>query len=165
MKTFDAAFEALIGHEGGYSNHPDDPGGETMYGITKRVARAHGYTGEMRNLPLATAKSIAKVAYWDVVRGDDMPDELDFQLFDTAYNSGDERAIVLLQRALGVKDDGVLGPATMAAVQREVQRGEVDSLSARFNGQRLLFLANLKSWPSFGKGWARRIGNNLLRIK
>lgn len=164
MKTFDAAFEALIGHEGGYSNHPDDPGGETMYGVTKRVARAHGYTGEMRNLPLATAKSIAKVAYWDAVRGDDMPAELDFQLFDTCYNSGADRAIRLLQRATDTLEDGKLGPNTMGQVEKAVHLNRVPALIARFNGHRLLFLASLGTWPSFGKGWARRVANNLLRI-
>ncbi len=161
MKTFDAAFKELIGHEGGYSNHPDDPGGETMYGVTLRVARAHGYAGPMRQLPLAEAKRIAKIAYWDAVRGDEMPAELDFQLFDTAYNSGPERAVMLLQRALGVGEDGKLGPKTMAAIV--IQHGP--ALTARFNGHRLLFFTDIKNWGSFGKGWARRVANNLLRIK
>lgn len=163
--NFDNAFRALIGHEGGYSNHPDDPGGETMYGVTKRVAVAYGYTGDMRKLTLDEAKRIAKAGYWDKVRADELPDELDFQLFDTAYNSGDSRAVKLLQASLNLNQDGAFGPATMAAVQRQVASGETDSLCARFNGHRLLFLADLKTWPSFGKGWARRIGNNLVRIK
>lgn len=80
--NFDQAFEALIGHEGGYSNNPSDPGGETMFGITARVARQAGYHGAMRSLPLVTAKQIAKNQYWDAVRADELPAQVRFDVFD-----------------------------------------------------------------------------------
>jgi lysozyme family protein len=154
---FDTAFERLIGHEGGYSFHAADPGGETMWGVTRRVARANGYTGAMVDLPLSTAKDIARAEYWNSVRADELPASVRFDVFDAAYNSGPPQAIKFLQRALGVKDDGVLGPVTMASAQAM----DGFRVMCRFNGARLDFLNDLPSWPSFGRGWAQRIAENL----
>lgn len=159
MTAFDDAFSALIQNEGGYSNNPADPGGETMWGITARVARKHGYDGAMRDLPLSVARAIAKAEYWDAVRGDELDPQLAFQVFDGAYNSGTSRAITWLQQAAGVTADGAFGPATMKAVQSS----PVGSLIARYNGARLEFMASLDTWASFGRGWARRIATNLKR--
>ncbi len=156
--NFDESFERLIGHEGGYSNHPSDPGGETMFGVTKRVAVEHGYTGAMKDLPLEKAKQIAKVAYWDTVNADQMPAGICFDLFDGSYNSGPTQSIKFLQRAAGVTADGVIGPATMKAVHDT----RVERLHARYNGHRLDFLNNLNTWPSFGRGWSQRIAENLM---
>lgn len=155
--TFDQAFERLIGHEGSYSNHPSDPGGETMYGITLRVAREHGYQGKMIDLPLSEAKRIAKIAYWDAVKADQLPDAVRFDVFDAAYNSGVGQSVKWLQRAAGVQADGVIGPATLTACQ--AIGGE--RLMARFNGHRLDFLTDLKTWGSFGRGWSKRVAANL----
>lgn len=143
--SFDIAFAALIDNEGGYSNNPADPGGETMYGITKRVALKHGYTGAMRDLPLDLAKSIAKAEYWDPVAGDDLSTPLDFQVFDAAYNSGPERAEKWLGQA------------------QQPYTNDPDKVIMRFDAYRLLFLDSLPTWPSFGRGWAKRIAKNLLR--
>lgn len=154
---FDTAFEKLIGHEGGYVNHPSDPGGETNHGITARVARAHGYQGDMRDLPLEAAKDIARAAYWDKVHADDLPPAIRFDVFDGAYNSGPGQSAKWLQRALGVQDDGDIGPVTLAAAHAADQY----RLLAWFNGHRLAFLADLGTWANFGRGWARRIANNL----
>lgn len=157
MEIFDDAFEALIGNEGGYSNNPADPGGETMWGITARVARAEGYTGSMRALPLATAKAIAKKRYWDAARCDDMDPRIAFQVFDAIYNGGP--AIKWLQQAAGAHPDGIVGPATIAAVRM------ADPLKVlmRFLAFRLKYLGDLKTWPVFGHGWANRIADNLLK--
>lgn len=157
VMDFDAAFTRLLGHEGGYSNHPADPGGETMYGITARVARRHGYTGPMRDLPLPLAKQIAKLEYWDAMRADDLPEAVRFDVFDTCYNSGPDQTAKLLQRALRVKDDGRLGPVTLAAARAM----DPERLAARFNGWRLDFLNDLPTWPSFGRGWTQRVADNL----
>ena len=156
--NFDQAFEKLIGHEGGYANHPDDPGGETMFGVTARVARANGYAGAMRDLPLATAKAIYRSSYWDSVRADDLPDAVRFDVFDASVNSGPGQAIRFLQRATGSADDGRLGPQTMRAVKAI----DPQLLDKRLNGYRLRFMCELKTWPSFGRGWAARIANNLI---
>ncbi len=155
--AFDQSFEDLMGNEGGYSNNPNDLGGETMWGITARVARAEGYAGSMRMLPRATAKVIAKRRYWDVARCDDLDPRLAFQVFDTLYNGG--QPIKWLQQAVGTEPDGIFGPATLASLQL------VDPLKVmmRFNAYRLKYLGNLKNWPTFGHGWANRIADNLLK--
>lgn len=156
--NFDQAFESLIGHEGGYSNHPEDPGAETMYGVTAKVARANGYTGSMIDLPLSTAKAIYKKSYWDTVRADELPDAIRFDVFDASVNSGPGQAIRFLQRATGVADDGRLGPLTIRAVMAM----DPQLLDKRLNGYRLRFMAELKTWPPFGRGWASRIATNLI---
>ena len=158
MTTFDAAFERLIGHEGGYVDHPDDPGGATRYGVTEQVARAHGYTGHMRDFPLDFAKQIYRKTYWDAVRADDCPAALRFDLFDAAVNSGPAQAVKWIQRAVGVADDGKIGPKTLLALKM----ADGPATAARFNGHRLAFLASLPTWATFGKGWARRIASNLI---
>ena len=79
-------FDLLITHEGGFSNHFDDPGGATMYGVTEVVARAEGYTGPMQGLSLDFAKSVYRKRYWDACRCDQMPDALRYPLFDAAVN-------------------------------------------------------------------------------
>ena len=150
---FQTAFDLLITHEGGFSNHPDDPGGATMYGVTEVVARAEGFTGPMRDLTLDFAKSVYRKRYWDACRCDAMPDQLRYPLFDAAVNSGPSQSIKWLQSALGVKADGALGPMTQQAAN--VCFPQV--VRQKMIGARLRFMTNLANWPSFSKGWARRI--------
>lgn len=156
--NFDQAFDRLIGHEGGYSNHPDDPGGETMWGVTLNVARSYGYNGQMRSLPRDIAKEIYRGLYWNRCRAEEMPEAIRFDLFDTAVNSGVGQAVKLLQRAAGATDDGVIGPKTLAAVRAM----DPQKLDKRFSGYRLKFMTGLKNWPTFAKGWANRIASNLI---
>lgn len=156
--NFEQAFERLLGHEGGFVDHPEDPGGATRWGITQRIARKHGYTGNMRNFPVEEARRIARAEYWDKVRADDVPDALRFDLFDGAYNSGPPQAIKWLQRAAGADDDGIIGPKTLTAVRA----ANPHLLAKRYNGHRLQFMTDLKTWPTFGRGWTRRIATNLL---
>lgn len=154
---FDLAFDRLMGHEGGYSNHPDDPGGETMWGITAAVARENGYTGPMQMLPVDTAKAIYKKLYWDAVRADDLPPTIRYHVFDAAVNSGVGQAARWLQRAVGVPDDGRVGPITFNAARAALP----DAVIRRMNANRLRFMTDLKNWPSFSRGWARRIADLL----
>ena len=154
---FDEAFERVIAHEGGYSDHKDDPGGETNWGITARTARANGYTGPMRELTRRQAREIYRVAYWGRARADDYDPAIGFQLFDAAVNHGIGNAIRFLQRAVGVADDGVVGPQTVAAINAM----QTTDVLARFNAERLDFYTRLTTWPTFGKGWARRVAENL----
>jgi lysozyme family protein len=154
--NFDRAFDVLIGHEGGYANDSRDPGGETMWGVTARVAVKEGYIGSMRQLPRETAKAIYRRKYWDAVRADELPAVARYPLFDAAVNSGPEQAIKWLQRAADVKDDGILGPMTLAAVTREPWRCAV-----KMTAERLDFLTSLPTWGHFGKGWSRRIASVL----
>ena len=150
---FDTAFHKLLGHEGGYVNHSQDPGGETNWGITIAVARQNGYEGSMSSLPVGVAKEIYRKMYWNAVRAEEMPSKLRYALFDAAVNSGVSQAIKWLQRAVNVSDDGILGPKTLAAVISQDQSKVFDSMVA----QRLKFMASLSNWPAFGRGWARRI--------
>lgn len=156
--NFDKSFDKLIGHEGGYSNHPADPGGETMWGVTLNVASSWGYTGPMRDLPRDTAKEIYKALYWDKVCADELPDSVRFDVFDCAVNSGVGQAVRFMQRATGTTDDGRLGPVTMRAVKAMDQQ----LLDKRLSGYRLRFMSDLNTWPSFGRGWAARIATNLI---
>ncbi len=151
--NFDTAFAELLGHEGAYVNHPDDPGGETNWGITVAVARQHGYNGPMKDMPVWFAKKVYKAEYWDKVRAEEMPVEARYALFDAAVNSGTSQAIKWLQRAINVPADGVFGPVTLHAVKMH----EPKELKAKMLAQRLFFMTSLAHWPTFGKGWARRI--------
>lgn len=155
--NFDQAFDILLGHEGGYANHPSDPGGETMWGITARVAIKEGYTGDMHALPRETAKSIYKRKYWDAVMADRLPEAVRYTVFDAAVNSGPRQAISWLQRALDVGEDGVMGPLTLDAVNKASGL----RLGVLFNAERLDFMTSLPTWGAFGRGWSRRIVANL----
>ena len=152
--TFDEAFEKLIGHEGGYSTDPHDRGGETKYGISKRSYPLE----DIKALTLDRAKLLYRRDFWGPSGCDSVPPAAKFDLFDTAVNSGVGRAIRLLQRAVGETEDGILGPRTLQAVQSM----PADRLRARFNAHRLLFMAQAPSWPAHGRGWARRVAENLL---
>jgi lysozyme family protein len=155
--TFDEAFDRLLGHEGGYVFDARDPGGETNWGVTARVARASGYHGDMRQLPRDTAKAIYHAAYWLPIQADELPEEIRFDIFDAAVNSGVSQATRWLQRAVGAKPDGVIGPLTMAAIHRKNGL----KLAVGFNAERLQFMTDLAGWQYFSRGWARRIASNL----
>lgn len=157
--NFDQAFEELLGHEGGYSNNPADPGGETMWGITFRVARANGYTGPMRDMPVDVAKAIYRKLYWDAVRADDLPHQIRYAVFDAAVNSGVAQSIKWLQRALGVTEDGNIGPQTITAFKT----ANPDQLARRLIGFRLNAMTDMKAWPAFARGWSKRIAALLIK--
>ena len=151
--NFDSAFDKLMKFEGGYANHPADPGGETMWGITKKVAVENGYTGDMRSMPVEIAKKNYKSKYWDAVQAENLPADVRYAVFDAGVNSGIVQAAKWLQRACGVSDDGVIGPQTIKAANSLSPEG----LKRRMLAQRLRFMASLSNWPSFGRGWANRI--------
>lgn len=163
---FDTAFVRVIGHEKGFQNDPNDRGnwtggqiglGElrgTNYGIS-----AAAYPGEdIAGMTLQRAKEIYRRDYWGRTGCDQVPEGLKFDLFDTAVNSGQVRAVQFLQRAAGAVDDGRLGPQTLWAVRNM----DPERLFARFNGHRLDFLNdNPEQWTRYGRGWAQRIAENL----
>ena len=153
--NFDQAFDILLKHEGGFSDHAADPGGKTRFGITEAVAREVGYRGDMRELPLDLAKRTYKDRYWDAVRADELPEAVRYTVFDAAVNSGPRQAILWIQRAVGVRDDGVIGPVTLAAARA----ADPERLLRQLLAQRLRFMAGLPNWPAFGRGWARRIAD------
>jgi len=121
------------------------------------VARGVGYTGDMRDLPISLAKTIYRSLYWDAVRGDELPDGIRYFVFDAAAASGVRQSVLWLQRALGVAADGILGPVTLATAHA----ANPDRLKARLLSQRLRFMAGLSNWPSFSRGWSRRVADLL----
>lgn len=153
---FDQAFERVIGHEGGYVNDPRDPGGETRYGISRRA-----YPGEdIAGMTLGRAREIYRRDYWGPAGCEDLPDGLRLEVFDTAVNMGVGTSIKLLQRALGVPDDGVIGPVTRLRLQVADQA----RILRRLQGARLDAYTRAKAWPTFGAGWVRRVARNMLEV-
>ena len=158
MSVFDNVFAETLAIEGGYVNNPADPGGETMWGITKRIAQVNGYMGDMKQLSQAQASAIAKKCYWDPFQCDQLPPAIAYQVFDVAYNGG--QAAKWLQQALGVTADGVIGAQTIAAARA----ADTWKVIAIFNSLRLQYYTSLGStWPTFGKGWTRRVAANLMK--
>jgi lysozyme family protein len=155
--NFLTAFNKLLGHEGGYIDHWLDPGGKTRYGITEAVAREVGYRGDMRELPLDLAQRIYKERYWDAVQAESLPADVRYIVFDGAVNSGVVQSAKWLQRACGVKDDGVVGPQTIRAANAL----SPDGLKRKILAQRLRFMATLSNWQAFSRGWANRIADLL----
>ncbi|PJG86199.1 glycoside hydrolase family 108 protein [Conservatibacter flavescens] len=155
--TFSEIFNRLIGHEGGYVNHPKDPGGETNWGITKRTAVANGYTGDMRAMTREQAFEIYKKSFWERYQCEKLPTPVAFQFFDMAVNHGSGNASRILQRAVGVADDGIIGEQTRKAINA---MGLSDVLIL-MNAERINFFTKLSTFITFGKGWMNRVAENL----
>jgi lysozyme family protein len=144
--------------EGGYVNHPKDPGGATDRGITQRTFdawnRAKGLPQKpVKGISKDTAEEIIASQYLDTVRADILPPGLDYAVGDYSVNSGPSRSVMDLQRTLGVTPDGIIGNHTLAAIREaDVQQVIIDLCE-----RRLRFMKSLKTWPTFGKGWRRRV--------
>lgn len=161
--TFDFALPKLLVHEGGYVNHPKDPGGATNKGVTQKV-----YDGYRRknSLPLRSVRSITsdevaeiyRKQYWDAIQGDELPQGVDYVVFDGAANSGPGQSVKWLQRALGPlyrgKIDGVVGEMVLGAL---AMVNDHDALIAEIINRREAFLRALRTFSTFGKGWMARI--------
>ena len=155
--NWDACFAMVLKHEGGYVNHPSDPGGMTNLGVTKRVWEEFvGHTVDeaaMRALTPDMVKPLYKKNYWDKIKGDQLPAGIDYAAYDLAVNSGTGRAAKYLQRIAGVPDDGVIGPKSLEAILVCNPEETVDAICE----MRLEFLQKLPTWGTFGKGWGRRV--------
>lgn len=153
-----ACFRATLGHEGGYVDHPLDPGGATNLGITRRtLSRWLGRPvskAEVRALTPSAVAPIYRRNYWDAVRGDDLPAGVDLVTYDAGVNSGVRRGARWTQRACGSRPDGVVGPRTLEALER----GSAKEIVKAATGHRLAFLQGLSTWRVFGRGWGRRVG-------
>lgn len=146
--SFDRAFEIVVGLEGGYVNDPVDPGGETKYGITRRDHPAE----DIANLTLDRAKEIYRVGYWNPVHGNDLPWPLSLCVFDAAVNQGVVPAAKMLQRALGVAADGIIGRQTLLAAARGGQWHV-----AKFMAIRAMRYQLTRNFERYGEGWLTRI--------
>lgn len=148
MNNFDSAFSSVIGIEGGYSNDLNDPGGETKYGVCKR-----SYPNiDIASLTLDQAKEIYRRDYWNKVKGDELPFKLDAMVFDAAVNQGVEPAIKMLQKALNVAQDGIMGQDTMTKA-----RNAGKEVCALFMAERALRYTGTRSFDRFGRGWLKRL--------
>ena len=160
QSNFDVCLRKLLSHEGGYVNHPSDPGGMTNLGVTARVwGEWVGHpVGEkqMRALTPETVAPLYKKKYWDACRANDLVSGLDYAVFDVAVNSGVGRAVMFLQSCVGAIPDGGYGPATAALVEKAQQEYPARLISL-YCSKRLGFLESLATFATFGKGWSRRV--------
>lgn len=147
--NFEIAIEIVLKFEGGYVNNPNDPGGETKYGISKRAYPEI----DIRQLDREGAINIYKNDYWIPLMCDEISSPLRLALFDCGVNQGVLRASKLLQELVKVKIDGKIGPKTMAAVKEK----KTDKLLIDFLVGRQMHYISLKNFKFFGKGWTKRI--------
>jgi lysozyme family protein len=156
-QNFETSLAHVLKHEGGWADHPADPGGATMKGVT--LATYSDWLGrsaskdELRNIPNQHIQEIYKKRYWDAVCGDDLPAGVDYVVFDMAVNSGPGRAAKMLQAAVGATSDGKIGPKTLEIVKNH----DAKALIGTFQRKRQHFLEALPTFATFGKGWTRRV--------
>jgi lysozyme family protein len=156
-ENFNEALKAILKHEGGFVNHPKDPGGMTNLGVTKKVWEEWvGHPVDEKAMRALTPELVGpmyKKKYWDAVKADDLPDGLDYLMFDFAVNAGPGRAIKIMQKAIGTTPDGAIGPKTMQALKDANQ----SELVAKFSAEKEAFYRSLPTFATFGKGWLRRV--------
>ena len=156
-ENFDAALEHALKSEGGFVNHPRDPGGMTNLGVTKKVWEewvGHEVDEKtMRGLTPELVGPMYKAKYWDKIKGDDLPTGVDYIVFDAAINSGPGRAAKWLQAVVGAVPDGAIGNGTLGKVAAMPAADIVE----KYQETRLQFLQSLPTWETFGKGWGRRV--------
>lgn len=170
-QSFERALALVLEHEGGYSNHPDDPGGATMKGVIQRVYDAYRKRKGLRprtvkKLEPDELRDIYRSLYWNKVDGDDLPVGLDYCVFDGGVNSGPHQSALWLQRALNDNGaalvvDGNIGPATLFAASKAPRDAVIDAFCAH----RLRMLRSLKTWKTFGDGWSIRVADLKIAAK
>ena len=157
QNNFERSLALVLQHEGGYVNHPSDPGGRTNLGVTQRVWEQ--YVGhkvdeaEMRSLTKEMVSPLYRKEYWDAVHGDKLPCGADYLAFDFAVNAGSFRCIKTIQRALNITADGVIGPVTVKAIQDT----NAEDFIEKFSDVKKSFYLGLANYPTFGKGWLNRV--------
>lgn len=155
--NFNDSLRRVFAHEGGYTDHPSDPGGPTNWGITIHDARAYwkrdASADDVSAMPKDVAKRIYKTKYWDAMRCDELPSGVDYAVFDFGVNSGVSRSLKFLERIAGVPEDGKPDDTLIRTVAHLPPKTVITELCNR----RLAFLRGLKTWPVFGKGWGRRV--------
>ena len=151
------AFKMMLASEGGYVNHPSDPGGMTNLGVTKRVweewVGRESNEKEMRSLTPEMVEPLYKRKFWDACKCDDLPSGIDYLVFDFAVNAGVGRSAKILQTAVGTTPDGGIGPMTLAAVN-SIPEAE---LIEKFSQAKENFYRSLNTFETFGKGWLNRV--------
>jgi lysozyme family protein len=162
---FETCLAEVLRHEGGYVDHPDDPGGATNMGITHKTLASwrkispwtHLPKAEVKTLTRAEVAAIYRALYWDRVAGEKLPTGLDLALFDFAVNSGLDRAVKFLQTLCGAAADGIVGPQTLAAINKIAKARGMGTIINALCDARLNFLQRLTTFSTFGKGWTTRV--------
>ncbi|WP_295808867.1 glycoside hydrolase family 108 protein [uncultured Nitratireductor sp.] len=158
-RNFARALPLVLKHEGGWADHPDDPGGATMKGVTlatfRRYVKADGTKADLKAISDEQIATVFYRHYWAAVNAQALPSGVDYAVFDFAVNSGPARAAKYLQSIVGANVDGRVGPQTIAAVSRM----EPSDVINRLCDARMDFLRKLEHWPTFGKGWTRRVSD------
>ena len=155
--NYDKCLETILHHEGGYVNHPKDPGGETNLGVTKRVYQEHGGTKDMKDLLVEDVAPIYKKGYWDKMKGDELPGGLDLCVFDFGVNAGPGRAAKFLQQMIGTTVDGGIGPNTLAKLEEYIRENGEHEAVKKYQEMRQKYYESLSTFATFGKGWTRRV--------
>ena len=155
--NYDKCLEMILHHEGGYVNHPKDPGGMTNLGVTKRVYEEWGGTKNMKDLQVSDVAPIYKKNYWDKMKGDDLPGGLDLCVFDFGVNAGPGRAAKYLQKMIGTVVDGGIGPNTLAKLDSYVKEHTIQETIEKYQSMRQEYYESLSTFSTFGKGWTRRV--------
>ena len=156
-ENWEKCLKLILHHEGGYVNHPKDPGGETNLGVTKRVYEEWGGTKDMKDLTIEDVSPIYKKNYWDRVKGDELPSGLDLCVFDFGVNAGTGRAAKYLQRLVDTTVDGGIGPNSLKAVNEHVSRWSIEQTIDNYQAERQKYYERLKTFETFGRGWTRRV--------
>ena len=156
-ENYNKCLELILHHEGGYVNHPKDPGGETNLGVTKRVYEEWGGTKEMVDLTVEDVAPIYEKNYWGRVKGDNLPSGLDLCVFDFAVNAGPGRAAKYLQSMIGTTVDGGIGPNTLRAVGNYVEEVGLQTAIENYQANRQRYYEKLSTFETFGRGWTRRV--------
>jgi lysozyme family protein len=156
--TFELCLPLLLAHEGGYSNHPSDPGGPTNFGITifdyRKYVKPGATAADVRGMTVEEAKRIYRTRYWDAQRCDELPAGPDYAVFDYGVNSGIGRSAKVLRRLLGLPDHPVSIDGDVIAASHTA---DPSTLVSEICDERLRFLRSLRIWPIFGEGWGRRV--------
>jgi lysozyme family protein len=163
-KNFALCLKLILNHEGGFVNHPKDPGGATNLGITQRVYESWvGYPvdiEEMKSLTVEDVAPIYKANYWDKIKGDLLPSGVDYMVFDFGINSGIYRSAKLLQLKVGAQSmDGHIGPKTLKSVNDYIEKNSLSTLVKEYCDARMAFLKGLPTFATFGKGWTKRVND------
>ena len=156
-ENYVTCLEMILHHEGGYVNHPKDPGGETNLGVTKRVYEDFGGTKDMKDLVREDVEPIYKKNYWDRMKCDDVPAGLDLCLFDFGVNAGTGRSAKYLQRMIGTVADGGIGPSTLRALGNYIEEVGTEGAIKNFQSKRQEYYESLSTFETFGRGWTRRV--------
>ncbi|WP_118134031.1 glycoside hydrolase family 108 protein [Oceanicella sp. SM1341] len=156
-RRFQRCMQTIFQHEGGYADHPHDPGGATNMGITHKTLAAWRKVEsctreEVRALTEEEATEIYRALYWNALNCDQLPLGVDLVTFDFGVNAGVGRAARMLQSIVGVEADGQIGPITLGAVKQM----EAEFVITRFSERRLDYYKSLAGWETFGRGWERR---------